>query len=374
MIVDKQLLLQQQQKLLQLIKNVSAHDFARQFHPDLSPPGWHLGHCVFTEMYWLREVVMQMEILGDELRQLYIPEFSVKKNRASVLPSQLQVCEWAEKIQGENIDYIAELVEAGNHPELMQDNYLIFFLSQHYAQHIETVNYILTQKHLQTKCGFKVEAILKAAPLQDNYRPVEDVFRHYDNECPGFTIALDEFHIADRAVSNAEFVSFIEANGYQERHYWEADGWLWCEQNAITCPQHWRLDEAGNYYGTNASGAYKLQADNAVSGISYYEAKAFAVWAKARLPHEYEWETAKKKGLLKNTGQVWEWCDNSFHPYKGFRAFPYDGYSLPWFDQAHFSLRGGCGYTHALIKRDSFRNFYQADKRHFPAGLRLATD
>lgn len=382
--ITNQLLLQLQQlqkSLLEIVRNIPASDYTRQFHPDLSPPGWHLGHCVFTESYWLREVVMGLEKVDDELKQLYIPELSVKTTRATALPAHDELCSWASHIQKENIEYLSDLIEVGSDSGLMQDDYLIYFLCQHYAQHIETINYVLSQRNLQIDSDFKVSSALTVKSLRFDFSQLDkgryfiganDPLRHYDNECPGFSVTLEAFQIAKTPVSNAEFLGFIEADAYKNRDYWDAEAWQWREQNKIICPQHWRLDEAGNYYGTNSSGPYELEAEKAVSGLSLYEAKAFANWALARLPHEYEWEVAKKAGLLAATGQAWEWCYNDFHPYSDFKAFPYEDYSLPWFDQQHFTLRGGSEYTPPVIVRDTFRNFYQADKRHFPAGLRLA--
>ena len=48
-----------QELLLQSVKQSSELDYKTQYHPDLSPIGWHLGHCVYTEIYWIREVILQ---------------------------------------------------------------------------------------------------------------------------------------------------------------------------------------------------------------------------------------------------------------------------------------------------------------------------
>ncbi len=371
---------QMQSNLLEIVNQLSTDDYARQFHPDLSPTGWHLGHCVFTESYWLREVVLGIEQISDEHKALYIPELSVKTDRATALPSHNELCQWARATQLANIEFFIDLLDTKHDAKLMQNNYLLFFLCQHYAQHIETASYIQAQRNLQINTDFKASLPLKATGLQNNFQTVEkgsyaigadNPLRHYDNECSQFSVDLDSFQIARSPVSNAEYLSFMKAEAYHSKEYWSEDGWRWREINHVSCPQHWRLDSNANYFATNAKGPYLLAADEPVSGISHHEARAFSKWANASLPHEYQWETARKLELLSNTGRVWEWCENSLHPYAGFSAFPYDGYSLPWFDQSHFTLRGYSEYTKEIIKRDSFRNFYEADKRHFPAGLRL---
>jgi len=193
----------------------------------------------------------------------------------------------------------------------------------------------------------------------------------YDNEHPAFLVQLDEFHICRHPVSNAEYLKFIQEGGYRTAEYWSDEGWQWRTGNAVNMPHNWQYGDNGHPYVTDEYGSHPLQANAPLSGISYHEAAAFARWAGARLPHEYEWEAAKKLLLLDGDGTSWEWCGNPFHPYKGFTAYPYAGYSTPWFDGRHFTLRGGSRYTLSAIRRDTFRNYYQARTRHIHAGLRL---
>ena len=84
--------------------------------------------------------------------------------------------------------------------------------------------------------------------------------------------------------------------------------------------------------------------------------------------------TLKSKGQFNDVEQVWEWCDDAFAAYPGFSPFPYDEYSLPWFDGAHFVARGASRHTEADVIRPGFRNFYPPTHRHVFAGLRLARD
>ena len=44
-----------QQTILNQLDEVGNSDYLIQYHPDLSPVGWHIGHCVYTETYWVQE-------------------------------------------------------------------------------------------------------------------------------------------------------------------------------------------------------------------------------------------------------------------------------------------------------------------------------
>jgi iron(II)-dependent oxidoreductase len=221
---------------------------------------------------------------------------------------------------------------------------------------------------------------LQAVPLQrdsidipaGHYRIGGDRPVAYDNEVPPQQADLGPFAIARRPVSNAEYLAFMDDGGYRKRELWDGAGWQWLRDSGIEQPEHWRSSRSGAWYAVGLRGACDLPPDDPVHGLSHYEASAFARWAGARLPHEYQWEAACRIGALEQTGRVWEWCGNTFHPYDGFAPFPYPEYSQPWFDGSHFSLKGGSLHTRPAIRRPSFRNFFEADKRHVFAGLRLA--
>ena len=129
-----------------------------------------------------------------------------------------------------------------------------------------------------------------------------------------------------------------------------------------------------NWYGINHQGAFDLNNDDFVSGLNFYEASAFANWAGARLPHEHEWETAIKLGLLEHTTEIWEWCHNHIYAYDGFSAFPDKINSQQHFDEQHYVLKGGSQYTRPELKYASYRNAHPPQHRHIFAGLRLVFD
>ena len=380
------LLADYQQKILQLCEKHS-EDFNIQYHPDLSPLGWHLGHCVYTETYWLKEQLLGLSSPDQKLKSHYVPELANKPDRGEALPNYSGLCQWAKERQQENLELIENHQDSTNHP-LMQHDFLLHFLIQHNAQHFEVMHMILMQRALQECVDFEVKQALTSSELNTStillksgrYRIGSQTdFLPYDNEYPPHEFKTDDINIAVKPVSHSEFLLFMEESGYQTQEYWSQEGWCWKEKFDVSCPEFWLEDDHQNWFTVDIAGPHDLEPEHPVWGINYFEAQAFADWAslhlgQARLPHEYEWEAAKQNECLKNTGLVWEWCQNSFHPYTGFEAFPYDGYSIPYFDGSHFVMKGASRYTQAVIKRHSFRNYYQADKRHQFAGCRLVLE
>lgn len=369
-----------QQRLRALVDDLDDTAYRTQFHPDLSPIGWHLGHCAFIENYWLREIVLGDGRLSQPYAYYYVPANSPKPQRGPALPPKEQLLVEVRRQHDDNLHLLVKLgAQAHAHP-ILENDYLTRFLVQHHAQHIETMNMARTQRALRHEyASFRPTRPLISAPVKRESHTFEagsywiggEAPEAFDNELPAHRFACDKFTIATRPVSNAEYLGFIEHDGYRTRRHWHDAGWRWLQSAGCTHPEHWRQNTHGAWFGIDGRGANQLISEDPVYGISYYEAQAFAVWADARLPHEYEWEIAYRAGCLKKTSYVWEWCDNTFHPYEGFKPFPYDEYSLPWFDGAHYTLRGGSRYTEPELRRASFRNFYTAEKRHIFAGLRL---
>lgn len=369
-----------QDLVMALLEPLQHDDYRQQYHPDLSPLGWHLGHCTYTECYWLQEIALGDDRFTAPVAGLYIPGETLKTQRGAKLPALDVLIQWTLGMQSLNAETLdtapAALLE---HP-LMQDDYLLHFLIQHYSQHYETMLAILTQRALTADpATFQVTGPLTALPPRHDRISVEP--GHYrvggkapaacDNELPAQQATLGPYAIARDPVSNSEFLAFMEDGGYTGKSHWDEAGWQWLQHHPTDKPEHWRRDREGHWYGIGVRGAYELDGSNAVHGISQHEASAYASWAGGRLPHEHQWEVACRLQLLQQTGRVWEWCHNTFYPYAGFQAFPCKEYSQPWFDNNHYSLRGGSLHTRPAIKRASFRNFYTPEKRHVFAGLRL---
>lgn len=368
-------------RALALLDTLPATDLARQFHPDLSPLGWHFGHSATVEAYWLHEVVLHRPI-APAWKELYFPEFSSKTQRGARLPVRAELAAFCRARYAEH-DALLDAWETQAPPHaLLANDYLLHFLIQHHAQHYEIMQQILTQRALATPHTFRVtDPLVAQAPIEDTVEIAggearigdDGAVECYDNELRCHAVALKPYALAKRAVTNAQYLGFIEARGYEQAAHWSPAAWAWLHARPCRAPDAWRQDPAGHWYTVGVDGAQALIPDAPVNGISWYEAAAFAHYAGARLPHETEWEHARAlRAFAWDAIGAWEWCANAFYPYPGFRAFPYDGYSTPWFDGDHYVLRGAGIYTDECIKRRTFRNFYAPDKRHIFAGLRLA--
>jgi formylglycine-generating enzyme required for sulfatase activity len=121
---------------------------------------------------------------------------------------------------------------------------------------------------------------------------------------------------------------------------------------------------------------HPLEPEAPVAHLSFYEAAAYAEWAGARLPTEFEWEAASQRSDISDmTGKVWQWTRSSYEPYPGFRPMAgavgeYNGK----FMVGQIVLRGGSQATPTGHTRPSYRNFFPPAARWQFSGLRLARD
>lgn len=370
-----------QRRLRALIEPLDDDSYRLQFHPDLSPLGWHLGHCVFTENHWLRAVLLGDHRLTRPLHDYYTPKLSPKPRRGPRLPAKAHLLEEVSQQQDANVLLLSGMAEALPEHPLLENEYLERFLIQHHCQHYETMLMAINQRALGQQSGSheaRNRLIADPAPAArirvpgGRFTVGGEPPQAFDNELPVHAVDISAFELADRPTSNARYLHFMEQGGYDDPRFWDDSGRKWLAAHPVSAPDHWRKDRHGAWYCIDENGPRELDPEAPVHGISLHEARAYARFAGGRLPHEYEWEVACRLGLMQDSGHVWEWCDNRFFPYPGFEPFPCEDYTVPWLDGQHFSLRGGSRHTRHDLRRCSFRNFHTEGKRYLFAGMRLA--
>ena len=217
----------------------------------------------------------------------------------------------------------------------------------------------------------------------------------FDNELPRHRVWIAPFRIANRLITNEEFRGFIASGGYASPEYWLSDGWACLERERWERPLYWGASLDREF---TLAGVRELDPDAPVCHLSYYEADAFARWAGARLPSEFEWELAAAElpvrgnfveeehlrplapsppggGPLQMFGDAWEWTRSAYAPYPGY-APPqgalgeYNGK----FMVSQLVLKGGSCLSPRSHIRATYRNFFPPAARWQMSGLRLAMD
>ena len=102
---------------------------------------------------------------------------------------------------------------------------------------------------------------------------------------------VEDFQLAPRLVTNGEYLEFIEDGGYQRPEFWLSLGWYTVNEQRWEAPLYWENGD-GSWSVFTLAGMRELDKNEPVCHVSYFEADAFARWARARLPTEFEWEVA----------------------------------------------------------------------------------
>ena len=385
-----------------LCSPLSPEDATAQSMPDCSPAKWHLAHTTwFFETFLLK----QFNTGHLDINPAYAFLFNSYYNAAGPQAPRPERGLMTRPTLAETLEYrrvvdekVEDLIRASG-PATAEVEEVLELGINHEQQHQEL---ILTDiKHLLSLNPLRPAYCVRSGiPGRADAAPTawmrypgglhEFGFGgssfHYDNEGPRHKQYLEAFELADRLVTNGEYRQFISDGGYRRPELWLSMGWATVQEQGWDSPLYWEGSRRFTLHGMR-----EIDPSEPVCHVSYFEADAYARWAGARLPTEYEWELAASQAPLEGNfvengefepvaernlfGNLWTWTRSQYTPYPGYA--PAEGALGEYngkFMCNQFVLRGGSCATSVSHIRPTYRNFFPPEARWQFSGIRLARD
>lgn len=385
-------------------------DYVIQSMEDVSPTKWHLAHTTwFFETFVLKEFASRYREYHEDFAYLFnsyyvqAGERHCRPKRGLLSrPTVEQVYAYRDFVDRHMIDLLSE---TGNlNPELVRRVEIGLNHEQQHQELILTdIKHVLSENPLHpVYADGSVAGHTALAPDMSwiGYEGGMVEIGHighgfsYDNEGPAHKCFLEPFELGSRLVTNREYLEFIRDGGYEAQSLWLSEGWAALTAGRWKAPGYWQQRD-GQWWSFTLRGFRPVIPDEPVCHVSYFEADAYTRWREARLPTEFEWETAVTEvpirgnflddehyhpapvvpgdGLLQAFGDVWEWTRSHYSPYPRYAPEPgalgeYNGK----FMCNQFVLRGGSVATSRAHIRKTYRNFFPPGARWQFSGIRLA--
>lgn len=394
-----------------LVEPLETEDFVIQPMESASPAKWHLAHTSwFFETFVLGKFLPDFKSLHPQYAYFfnsYYLQTGVPFSRANrgllSRPTVKEVFEYRAYVEDQMLEFIeqsdaqtwneaATVVEIGNHHEQQHQELILTDLKYLFAQNPLLPIYRDQQVEEGEHPGSMRWISFDEGMIEIGNKGKEFT---YDNEHPRHRTFVQDFELANRLITNQEYLEFIEDGGYERSELWLDEGWSTIQEQKWKAPLYWFKRE-NNWMCFTLNGTNEIRPFEPVTHVSYFEADAFARWKGARLPTEQEWEHAcgsraiegnfvdtqtfhprPLKGEINTIkqlyGDVWEWTMSSYAPYPNYKPLPgalgeYNGK----FMANQYVLRGGSCATSQSHIRKTYRNFFHADARWQFSGIRLA--
>jgi ergothioneine biosynthesis protein EgtB len=368
---------------------LTPEDQVVQSMPDASPAKWHRAHTTwFFEQFLLVEHCPGYRIFHADYAYLFNSYYvsagpRLARNARGLLtrPGVEDIAAYRRHVDAAVVKFlqtadettlrkIAPLVETGLNHEQQHQELMLTDILHAFAQNPIPPAYDSSWRFPASKRDADAWVELKEGIHTVGH--ADDSF-HFDNEKPAHRALVGPVRINRNLVTSAEWLAFMEDDGYSTATLWLSDGFATVTNEGWQAPGHWRHIDGGWHVMTLA-GLKPVDPADPVCHISYYEADAFARWAGKHLPTEMEWETAARgKELNDAFGIVWQWTRSAYAPYPGYRAIEgalgeYNGK----FMVNQLVLRGSSLATPEGHSRITYRNFFYPFHRWQFTGLRLA--
>ncbi len=395
-----------------ITRTLLPEDMVIQSMPDVSPTKWHLAHTSwFFETFILKEAVNDYKLFNNNYPYLfnsYYVQAGERWTRAKrgmlSRPSVDDVFNYRKYVDDAMIEFMNNSSDAQLEDYKVRIKIGLNHEQQHQELMLTDIKHVLSLNPLNPVfISVEIDFKTKLEPMNfDRFQGglfevgYNESGFFYDNEKPRHKVYLNDFKMGDRLVTNGEYMEFINDGGYNNPLLWLSDGWAAAENN-WSAPLYWELSDNEWHYFT-LSGFKKINPNEPVAHISFYEADAYARWKGMRLPTEFEWEIASEGKKIRGNfadngifhpvplneesaaskqffGDVWEWTSSPYSPYPGYKTpegaiGEYNGK----FMVNQFVLRGGSCAASVSHIRPTYRNFFYPHQRWQFMGLRLAKD
>ncbi len=399
------------QRSEQLCAPLATEDYVIQTMADMSPPKWHLAHTTwFFEEFLLRPADPGYRPFHPRFGYLFNSYYQTvgdmhPRPRRGLLsrPTTEEIYRYRAYVN----EAMTALIESVDDARWGDFAFRVTLGLHHEQQHQEL---LLTDiKHIFAGNPLRPAYLTPTVPPGPAANPLQWVdfpagmarIGHdgegfaYDNETPRHRVLLDDYRLASRLSTNAEYLEFMESGGYKRPELWLSDGWQAVLAQGWEAPLYWEKVD-GQWWHMTLHGMQAVDPHAPVCHVSLYEADAFVRWQGARLPTEAEWENAVWQlplqgnlyesgalqpraaegtgpGLQQVFGDVWEWTQSPYAAYPGFKPLAgslgeYNGK----FMCNQVVLRGGSCVTPASHIRATYRNFFYPSDRWQFTGIRLA--
>ena len=413
------------QASLDLSAPLQPEDYRIQSMADVSPPWWNLGH---TTWFFAKNVLEPFGVYTEEDARLeyvlnsYYEALGPRVPRAERGLQTRPTTEGIFAFRRRTDDRIEALIRDLADKEWDRAEFLIVTGIQHEQQHQELlvteIKHILGTNVRELRTAYRATGASSAPVGLTELEPVTlegglDEFGNleggwcFDNELPIHQAWLEPFAVANRLISNGEYLEFMDDGGYRDPLLWLANGWSRVQEEGWKHPLYWE-DVDGEWQQWSLDGMRPLELDEPLCHVSFYEADAFSrwmgstnsSWSGCRLPTEREWEHAARRcgfdvgagnflddrrlhpgccasgtngALAQAAGELWEWTSNHYEAYPGYT--PFDGplmeYNGKFMDNQRV-LRGGSCATPRSHIRVSYRNFWAPETRFQFSGVRVS--
>jgi ergothioneine biosynthesis protein EgtB len=345
-----------------ILKKMRPGDESVAIDVNLNPPYWEFGHLTWFHEFWVHRggQVSNPSLLSDADYLFNSSEIAHRDRWSIATPPFDILLEYNARVMQKTHELLVKSIDAEKayfiqlsifHQDMHNEAFAYMWQALGYPAPFEPFSQAkLTTNQAYSYIHFPKTNILIGAEHKSGFI--------FDNEKWSHSITLAAFNIAEQAVSNSDYLEFIESAANQ------------ADLNPVTPPVHWKK-ERGVWYQRYFNEWLDFAELEPVRHISYSDAKRYCDWRQLRLPNEHELSLLmSQKQNAWQPSHLWEWTDNLFLPFPGFSPDPYIDYSQPWFDGNYQVLKGWSMYTPERLRRSTFRNFYVPHRKDHFCGFR----